>query len=105
MADLGPWITDSPCDAPPLTYEAFAATVIAQDPAPLYALHLDLRAMTCGEAVEVVPLWKTTMTEAEVIAAVFNGYQVPPAHVPLPGSGALMAAIVAMAVFGRMWRE
>lgn len=40
------------------------------------------------------------MTEAEVIAAIFNGYQIPPAPVPLPPSGALMAAIVAMALWG-----
>lgn len=47
------------------------------------------------------PLWKTTMTEPEVIAAIFNGYDVPPSPVPLPPSGALMAAIVALALWGR----
>lgn len=109
MADRAPWITDNPCDTGPLTEAEFNATVIGNSDG-LYALHQQLWAMRCGEPVAVlpaapVPLWKQTMTEVEVLAAVFNGYTIPPAQVPLPGSGSLMAAIVAMALLGRMWRE
>lgn len=94
------FLDDSPCDVPGPTYEQYAASYIGDGAAESYALHLQLRAMTCGDEIPV-PLWKTTMTEAEVIAAIFNGYSVPPTPVPLPaGFGLLLAALVML----RGWR-
>jgi hypothetical protein len=53
-----------------------------------------------GQEVQLpapVPLFRQIgMTDREVLAAVFNGHDVPPAPVPLPAGGALLLAALLM---------
>ena len=84
----------NPCDVPFPNYATYAASVVGDDPAKLYALATTIRAGLCGDVETPLEHWQAMGLSDHDMAVWFNGdgtdHPQGPTQVPLPWAGLLM---------------
>lgn len=92
---------DKPCDRPFPTFEEYASRVFGMDAKEAYRMATLLRERACGDVETPLEHWQARgWTDETLLAAIFNGHDVPTpiAPIPLPWPGPLLgAALLALA--------